>query len=88
MLMSLLPIDRLSDLSASSDLSKVQLMSFKKRVAFTTTLNKVVRQHGWSGALDFEDCQEKLTDCLFDDQEEEVVMQRSSMSAMGACWYK
>ena len=48
-------------------------MSFKKRVAFVTTLDKVLRQHGWSGALDFEECKEKLKDCLFDDDEEQVI---------------
>jgi hypothetical protein len=64
---------RLSDLSATTDLSQVQLVSFKKRVAFVTTLDKVLRQHGWSGALDFEECKEKLKDCLFDDDEEQVI---------------
>ncbi len=59
-------------MNASSDFSQVQLVAFKKRVAFTTTLDRVVEQHGWAGALDFEGCKEILKDCLFDDKEEEV----------------
>ena len=58
-----------------ADFSTITLSSFRKAGIVTQcTLQDIVFARGWSGAMDYVDCKEKLHDCLFDDRTEEVFM--------------
>ncbi|KAJ3300615.1 hypothetical protein HK104_009272 [Borealophlyctis nickersoniae] len=65
---------KLDDVPASADFSQLVIWRFKKQVLETLSLDSVVREHGWKGAMSFATASKALRGVHLDQAEEAIYM--------------
>ncbi|KAJ3280857.1 hypothetical protein HK104_000358 [Borealophlyctis nickersoniae] len=65
---------KLDDVPASADFSQLVIWQFKKEVVETLSLDSVVREHGWKGAMSFTTASKALRGVQIEQAEEAIYM--------------